>query len=215
LKEKILNISAYSTASDCDRWILNSKTIQSISAFQSLGWMCGTYGRAHPDRRGIQVIPETIHWLISRHLTFSTIVESYALSVMEQFVGQEFIGIHVRLGDYKGHHCKTISFCPQINDVVKCIQRLGIYTVFLATNPGDLFELRSKLLNTSRQISVHDSSNLGIPSEFLSTVEQAVCKRATVFIGSNTSSWSQLVFDLRDAASLRVNKSLTWNRCVS
>lgn len=214
LKETILHISTYSTASHCDKGILNSTTIQTVSAFGSLGSMCGPYGRPHPDRRGHQVIPETMHWLISRHLTFSTTVESYASSVIEQFSGLEFIGIHVRLGDYRRHHCKKLSFCPQVKDIVNCIQELGIYTVFLATNPGDLFELRSKILNNSRQISVYDSSKLGIPSEFLSTVEQAVCKRATLFVGSNTSSWSQLVFDLRDAVKLSANKSFTWNRCM-
>lgn len=214
LKETILQISAYSTAGHCTKWILNSTTIQTIGAFQSLGSMCGHYGSPHPDRRGNEVKHGTMHWLISSHLTFSAIVESYASSVIKQFSRLEFVGIHVRLGDYKRHHCKVLSFCPHVNDIVNCIQNLGIYTVFLATNPGELFQLREKITNTSRLISVYDLSNSGIPSHFVSVVEQAVCRRASIFVGSNTSSWSQLVFDLREASHVGFNKSITWNRCV-
>ena len=215
LKETILQISAYATATDCDERILNSTTIQTIGAFGSLTTMCGDYGSPHAYRRGNEMKHWTMHWLISTHLTFSAIIESYASSVIEQFSGLEFVGIHVRLGDYQRHHCKTLSFCPQVNDIVNCIKKLGIYNVFLATNPDELLGLKAKIGKASSLISVYDSSNLGIPAHFVSAVEQAVCRHASMFVGSSTSSWSQLVFDLREASYGGSNKSITWNHCVN
>lgn len=211
-KEEILNISTYSKAKHCEDGILYSD-IPVISVYDNLWNMCGWYGLPHPHRRGNLVTPGTMHWLVSKHLTFSSTIQSYVSSIKKHFRGSGFIALHVRLGDYKNHHCKHVSFCPSVSQIITCLTKMKLTQVFIATNPSDIDELLDELRNSSSDgLSFFDSSLVHIPSELTSAVEQALCIESDIFIGSNTSSWSQFVFDSREVRGIQ--KSLTWNQCL-
>ena len=210
VKEKILNITTFSVANTCETSILNS-SIPAVSAAQSLSDMCGTYGVGNALRRGNMVKPETMHYLVSTHLTFSTQIERYASQIIQDIKTNNFIAIHVRLGDYRQRHCKHLTLCPTVAEILDCINHFDTFSVFLATNPSELPELKQNI--SSSKMKIFDASKSDIPRHLRSAVEQAVCTHSSVFIGSNISSWSQLVFDIRDNSHHK-KKSFTWNQCV-
>lgn len=215
-KEQILNMTAFSLGS-CERNILGS-SIEAVAAFTDLSSMCSGYGVAHPYRRGNKVEVGSMHALVAKHLTWSKRVMKYADHLIDRNVDRnfKFAAIHVRLGDYKIRHCGTMSYCPSPKDIAICLQSINANVVFLATNPEEILSLKSSLSEELKgtNITIFDSSMAAIhlPGHLISTIEQAVCSRAHVFIGSNSSSWSQFVYDVRDASGYLASESLTWQQ---
>ena len=216
-KEQILNMTGFSSGS-CAKNILGS-SVETVAAFTDLGSMCSTYGVAHPYRRGHKVEDRSMHGLVAKHLTWSKQVMKYADNLIKRNVDRhaKFAAIHVRLGDYKSKHCGKLTHCPTPREIARCLQNIEIDAVFIATNPEDMEYLKSRL---SRElgvtnISIFDSSmaESNAPGHLISTIEQAVCSRAQVFIGTNSSSWSQIVYDVRDASGYAASASLTWQQC--
>eukprot|EP00890_Picochlorum_soloecismus_P001180 jgi/Picsp_1/2062/NSC_05527-R1_o-fucosyltransferase 2 len=216
-KERILNMTVFSWGS-CKSNILGS-SIEAVAAFTDLGSMCGTYGVAHPYRRGHKVEEGSMHGLVAKHLIWSKQVMKYADYLIERNVdrGVKFAAIHVRLGDYTIKHCGKSTYCPGPKEIARCLRGIDANAVFLATNPEDIISLKSSLSREleGANITIFDSSmaEVNLPGHLVSTIEQAVCSRAQAFIGTNSSSWSQIVYDVRDASGRTASASLTWQQC--
>jgi hypothetical protein len=193
--------------------------VETVAAFTDLGSMCNEYGDVHPYRRGNIVEDGSMHGLVAKHLIWSKQVIKHAENFIESNIDRraKFAAIHVRLGDYKKKHCGKLTYCPTPREISRCLQNTEINAVFLATNPEDMEYLKSSLSREleGTNISIFDSSmiDFNVPGHLISTIEQAVCSRAQVFIGTNSSSWSQIVYDVRDASGYPASASLTWQQC--
>ena len=221
-KEEILNMTAYALGVVCSEHILKGP-IEAVSLFDSLPEICGDYGSSHSYRRGMVVQNGTMHGMVSMHLTWSTKVHAYADGLIEQNTkpGGHFVAIHLRLGDYREEHCQIRTFCPEPKEIADCLQVLVATEVFLATNPEELVELKhnlaQELIGMNMTLFSSTDADDSIPSHLVSVVEQAVSSKAVAFVGMNSSSWSQFVFDVRDAQQVRHTEpmmtSLTWQQC--